>query len=157
MNYIYTGTLQHVDNLITQFKNAGQEIWGNGIGYPIATMTNDDVFVGLDWEFDGILEFGFGLVCNDEQMHIWLEKRNIDYKGYDPRQVKTRKEFAANAKSIMDVVYGEYDKSQLDSSISRQFDEKNRSWWSYTGDTDKVAHSFSARGVGKIFFVFIDK
>jgi hypothetical protein len=90
-------------------------------------------------------------------MHTWLDKWNIDYKGYDPRQVKTRKEFAANAKSIMDIVYGEFNKSDVDWSISRQFDEKNRSWWSYTGDTDRVAHSFSARGVGTIFSIFIDK
>ena len=46
-------------------------------------------------------------------MHTWLDKRNIDYKNWDPKKVRTRKEFAANAKGIMDIVYGEFNKSEL--------------------------------------------
>ena len=44
LSYYYTGSLEKIDNIWTQIKNAGQKIYGNGVGYPISTMTKGDVF-----------------------------------------------------------------------------------------------------------------
>jgi hypothetical protein len=59
----------------------------------------------------------------------------------------SREEVVGGVKGFMEEVYRGIDKEGIREGLDYNFKKEGRSWFCYTGDSDVVAHSFSARRV----------
>ena len=143
LNYFYTGSLEFIDNIITQMKNSGINILGNAIGYPIRTMTDEKVFSTLYESHNGIEYLSDDYRVTSDSWHF---KKPLEEVG-PIWSSDSREDVIKNIKRYMNHVFNNKIKhDEVKKTMDYHFRQEDRSWFCYNGDTDGVAHNFSVRG-----------
>ena len=141
LNYFYTGILDKIDNLWLQMKKAGIFLVGTGVGYPIRTMTNDQVFS------DTIMTPNGFSWLNPEYKTTELKKINSEQEGFNiGPAAQAREEIIKKTGDFMEYSYKLINPEKSKNVLDYEIYSKNRSFFTYTGETDEIGHIYSLRG-----------
>ena len=149
INYLYYGLLDKIDNIWSQFKNAGLYMTVVGESYPVLDMTSaPGVF---SRQFDDV--YGLGMGYLSKQFHvsdineIKVNTNHTDMEILSKTRLETSDKIEEFTKLLSD---RSFNRKTLANELQSKLTEFPN-WFIYIGNTDVIAHRYSTSRVESQF------